>query len=804
MPTGMNDTDTGCDASSQKDYIETASRDAELDAARYRASQLNSVITLIPLNTMANVMCGLLTIVVLWPSVPSEWLLIWGALLLGVISPSFYRWAKVSKPLRQPAHVSHSTLTHCVAHAGVLAVCWSLPAIVTFQLLANDQQLFLTAVTTGMMCAGGFVLYTIRQAAILYTSIIAASSVVVLLLSDITIWPHMLLLLFIYWLILSTVINTASEVFKAHVFSDLASERQSQVITLLLTDFEQSTADVLWQLDANLCIENSGTKLSQLFGDQSRQLNGQSFISLVKELHNNLPEDFIHPASLGLYELDRALKGGRSFRNLEFPVRIAQHLAWWSVTATCGEDRRWRGVIADNTVNYETSRIAWKLANQDTVTGLSNRRAFYEAIDTLFRKIKPDHTHAVLCIDLDRFKSVNDAFGHDSGDHLLQIVAARLSNHTRSSDVVARTGGDEFNVLLRNVTRTQAAEIGNQLLNSLQQPFQIGSNSVMAGASIGLAMIPEDGDGLDVIRKNADLALYKAKASGRGRLVSFSVRMADTAQQRLVLEQALREAMRNDELHLVYQPQQNLITGSISSVEALTRWHSPELGQVNTQTFISIAEDTGLIHSLGSWVLTQACAYLRKNSHLARLAVNVSPLQLVSPRIVQDIKNIIKEASIDPQRLELEITETVLLDDNHGAAEKLKSLKEFGVRIALDDFGTGYSSLRYLRRFPFDKIKIDRSFILDLTQENSSNAIVAAVISMARAMQMEVVAEGVETQETLDALRLIGCDTVQGYCISHPLKEEDMARYMADAQPGTSVASIESYDENGNTNSTPR
>lgn len=760
--------------------FDLATYDTSTNQARYRASQLETVTHLITMNVIGNLICGALTVAVMYPTASSEVLFIWSSLLVFLMLPPLIAKYRRSRRAEPKPTASQRSIQRCTLHAIALSSCWTLPGLLFFTTSEPEQQTFLVAITAGMMCAGGFSLYPIRAAALFYTAILGVCAAFVLLKSTLATSVWLLLLLVVYGVILNIIINNSYQVFRNKVFAGFRIEKRKRVTELLLTNFQRSTTDVLWQLDSQLRIQHATPSLSKKLKRSIEHLNGQNFLAILKAQQEGLPTDYAPAHDLGHHKLEEVFASNQAFHDQELPVGHHGAVCWWAITGQKIEDGSWVGCITDNTEKRNAHLEAWELAHKDSVTDLANRRAFSEAVSSLLRSMEKDpedDTHAVLCIDLDRFKSVNDAFGHDSGDHLLKIVAARLSKHTRYPDVVARTGGDEFNVLLRHVSHQDACNIAHRMIQSLEQPCQIGCNSVLAGASIGLAMIPANGTTVDNIRKNADLALYEAKKRGRGQLVSFCPQMAETAHQKNVLEQALRLALPQQELFLVYQPQQNL-QGEMVSAEALLRWQSSELGMVDTQTFINIAEDTGQIHALGDWVIEEACLLLSQTPEIPCLAINASPLQLANPSFVDDIKARVAHYQLAPGRLELEITETVLLDDSHGAVQKLKELKNFGIRIALDDFGTGYSSLLYLKNFPFDKIKIDRSFIMELHQESTSLAIVESIINMAHAMEMEVVAEGVESTSIQDMLQEIGCDAVQGYGISMPLTRPDFLAYL--------------------------
>jgi diguanylate cyclase (GGDEF)-like protein len=384
-------------------------------------------------------------------------------------------------------------------------------------------------------------------------------------------------------------------------------------------------------------------------------------------------------------------------------------------------------------------------------------------------RLRRDESLAVLCLDLDRFKHVNDTLGHPIGDDLLQAVAVRLLGCVRESDVVARLGGDEFAVVQIGCNQpAEAAQLAARIIDVLSAPYDLKNHHVVVGASIGVAVTPTDGSDPDQLLKSADLALYRAKADGRGTYRFFEPAMDARAQTRRLLETELRTALRDGEFELYYQPIVQLRTDEIAAFEALVRWNHPRRGMVAPLDFISVAEESGLIVRLGAWVLRNACAEAATWSKPVRVAVNLSPMQFKSPELAQTVFSAIAASGLAPDRLELEITESALLQDTEATLATLHQLRSFGVRIAMDDFGTGYSSLSYLRSFPFDKIKIDRSFIHELSTRGDCQAIVRAVTGLGSSLGIATTAEGVETHEQLKLLRREGCTEVQGYLFSPP------------------------------------
>lgn len=427
-------------------------------------------------------------------------------------------------------------------------------------------------------------------------------------------------------------------------------------------------------------------------------------------------------------------------------------------------------------------RIA-RLARHDDLTDLPNRTFFSETLDLWLREQDEREQIAVFCLDLDRFKVVNDTLGHGAGDALLKQVAARMRYCGGPRSFVARFGGDEFAIVQECPDQPAgAAELADEILTCLTKPFELEGRQITIGVSIGIAVAgPELTDANRLIR-NADLALYRAKAEGRNQHRFFAAEMDDWLHNRRLLELDLRRAIANGELELLYQPVFHASTRSLSSFEALLRWHHPERGTILPDEFIPIAEETGLVASIGEWVLRTACFEAHNWPLHIHLAVNLSPAQLHSSNLVGTVANALAAAGLIPERLELEVTENVLLGDAETALAKLHSLRSMGVRIVMDDFGTGYSSLSNLRAFPFDKIKIDRSFVSDLASNREALAIVRAVRDLGRSFEMSVTAEGVETEAQLQQLQAEGCNEVQGYLFGRPLPAADLRRFMDESE----------------------
>jgi diguanylate cyclase (GGDEF)-like protein len=421
-----------------------------------------------------------------------------------------------------------------------------------------------------------------------------------------------------------------------------------------------------------------------------------------------------------------------------------------------------------------------QMAHHDSLTGLSNRSYFRDQLTRSFDRVEQDGgSFDLLFIDLDQFKLINDSLGHRIGDLLLATIGERLKRAVNEDDTVARLGGDEF-AIIRFAKRPEDTNLlVDRVMKAVALPYDIEGHRLFITSSIGIARAPDDGNDPELLLANADLALYRAKAEGRGRRRFFEAEMNERVRARQLLERDLRTATSEDQFELNYQPQLNLSSGRISGFEALLRWRHPERGLIPPLDFIPLAEDTGLIVPVSQWLLGEACREARTWPDDIKLAVNLSPVHFRSGTLVHDVVGALSLSGLEPSRLELEITESVLLDDNKTTMQALHELRRWGVGISIDDFGTGYSSFTYLRMFPFDKIKIDQSFVRDLPTKKDSTAIVRAIIGVASTLGMVTTAEGVETQEQLTYLQAEGCTEVQGYLISRPLLTTDVRRILA-------------------------
>ncbi len=467
---------------------------------------------------------------------------------------------------------------------------------------------------------------------------------------------------------------------------------------------------------------------------------------------------------------------------LNVKVLKASCETWWEISASPslgsnGKFLGYHGTARDITESLEKSRASERLAQYDSLTGLANRLRMSHQIEqtlAVFRQSK--RSCAVLLLDLDQFKKVNDTLGHPAGDELLKQVAERIKKIFSHRGEIGRLGGDEFQIILPDIEdRGELADLSKRVVQMLSQPYSIEGSRAIIGCSVGIAIAPYDGVEASELIKAADLALYAAKDSGRGTYRFYSSELSNRATFRQELEDGLQDALANDQFVVEYQPIVDSGTHKVACLEALLRWDHPERGRISPADFIPVAEELGIITEIGEWILMEVCNHLAKCPPEIRAAVNVSPIQFASADFVQSVQKTISKAQIDPSRIELEITESVFVGDLEHALDVFQRLKKLKVRLALDDFGTGYSSLSYLRDAPFDKLKIDQSFVRGCTAPDTNNgALVAAIVSMAKALGMETVAEGMETKDELEVIKCHGADYLQGFIFSSAMRIDEL------------------------------
>ena len=444
------------------------------------------------------------------------------------------------------------------------------------------------------------------------------------------------------------------------------------------------------------------------------------------------------------------------------------------------------GIITDISGIKQTEKELEEIALHDSLTHLPNRLLCNARIEHEIQKsIRNGNLVAVMFLDLDMFKNINDSFGHSMGDELLKEVASRIGYNVREEDTFARLGGDEFVIVIGSLKNRDGASIfAKNILEIFSKPFQINEFEIFSGVSIGISIYPDDGDNFDELLRNADSAMYSAKAKGRNNFQFYEVSLTEKVSERLNMETLLRRAIENNELSIKYQPQYSIKNNKIIGLEALLRWNNPELGEVMPDKFIPIAEETGLIMEIGRWTLLNSCrqlkTFLNSGNSSLQMAINLSSRQFWEPGLEKTVKKIIEETGINPKNLEFEITESVLMQDTDQIYEILNNFHEMGITISIDDFGTGYSSLSYITRFPISRLKIDRSFLLNIHSDKKAAEMIISIIALAHSMKLKVIAEGVETVEQLSYLEGHGCDEIQGFYFSKPISPEEMEKLLQD------------------------
>jgi diguanylate cyclase (GGDEF)-like protein len=619
----------------------------------------------------------------------------------------------------------------------------------------------------------------------------------------------------------------------------LAVHRLADFPMFISVGVDTSAALAIWQKETDVLLGAGGLAaltvalMIFLIGRQQAQAHNSSMQMLALEKHrldtamNNMSQGLImfdaaervvvcNDLYIAMYGLSREIvKPGCSFLEVlqcraaagnflhndpeQYRADVVAELALGKVSSRIFETGDGREVLVTNspmtaggwvaTHNDITERRRAEakieyMAHHDALTDLPNRLQLYEQLRQLLARTRQGLHVAVFCLDLDRFKDVNDAHGHAVGDLLLKAVADRLRQCVRDADLVARLGGDEFAIMQAGASQpTDATSLASRLIEVIGAPYELGGEQVTVDLSIGIALAPGDGLDPEQLLKNADMALYRAKSDGHGLYRFFEPEMDARMQARRKLEIDLRKAIANGEFELFYQPLVDMKTEYVTGFEALIRWHHPERGMIPPLDFIAVAEETGLIVPIGDWVLRQACAEAATWPSNVKIAVNLSPIQFKNKILLPSVVSALAASGLSPNRLELEITESVLLQDSGATLAVLHELRGLGVRISMDDFGTGYSSLSYLRKFPFDKIKIDQSFIFDMSNHDDSLAIVRAVIAMGSGLGIATTAEGVETAEQFKQLKLEGCTEVQGYLFSPPRPAAEVKGLLASINP---------------------
>jgi diguanylate cyclase (GGDEF)-like protein len=706
-----------------------------------------------------SVVCALAIFWVLRRSAPAVPLLTWTALLIAA------NWVML-RARRRAAGYGVGAIARsgywAVAEAAVIAGLWC--ALGAFALEGQPAATqMLVAGALGTMMAGAFLLVMVPLAAAIWAAVLAAG----LLFAGhhAGVEPLGPLLLLGGYLCVILIACLTIESLLARQFAVVGEERVSrEAIGLLLKEYEEQGAGWLWQIDANNQLTYVSPRICTLLGRSTRQLLGQSL-----------------PVVLGLDgALGSALLTRDPFSGLDMEIDTAVGRRIISVSGNpifnaAGVFGGYRGVGCDITDARRSQDRLTHMASMDVLTGLPNRQRLRELLAEAIGEAERTHCAcAILFLDLDGFKPVNDSFGHRIGDAVLQTVASRRATVVGTGGQVGRLGGDEFAVVVRDGQSRKAIEdLAMWLIAAVAEPFLFESLEIRIGVSIGGAFAPVDGNTVDDLLVKADLALYQAKSQGRGTFVAFDAKMQRAVEDRVRMEQDLRLALKREQLIVYYQPIVSAATQAVVGFEALLRWKHPELGFIPPNKFIPVAEETGMIADIGEWVIRTACRDAAMWPDDIFVSVNISPRQLVIPALPNIVSEALVRSHLPPNRLELEVTESVFMSDSDGSLDVLRRVRGLGVGIALDDFGTGYSSLGYLNKTIFHTLKIDGSFVRDAAVRSETVAIIRAIVALANGFRMTITAEGVETKEDFERMREFGCHKIQGYLFGRPMPHED-------------------------------
>lgn len=736
------------------------------DAAFYEAEQLRASLRQLALATPPALALMGLTIGYFW-RVLSQPIPLALSALISLMVAALGIWAL--RELRRPPGVARGVRLAGFALL-VLGAIWSALGVYLFVVGVERERALVLAVLAAQMASGAWLFSAYAPYSLSWVAGIVAVAELSLLRFVPEGYGAILLLVPLFGFSLSTAALQTSRVFLLRLKAERHLAREHDLVGLLLHDFEQNAADWLWEIDGEGRLRHVSVRLAELLGTTASLLSARSFVDVLAEL-SETPDELRR-------ELSTRFSKKEPFRDLVLALKVRGQERYWSLkaqptVASGPTPDGFRGVGADVTVLRQREAELLRVANTDSLTGLGSRHQFQERLRSCLGTKRAPGECTLFLIDLDNFKAVNDSLGHGAGDALLSAVGARLTSLALGDTLVARLGGDVFAFLEPRFLDTKAATVqAEAIVRAIGAPLLLSEHRIEMGVSIGIGRAPDDGQSTEELLRSADLALYASKARPSQTFSFYSPKLKAVAESKFSMLGELRDAIRSQALTVYYQPLYDLEKGALVAFEALVRWVHPERGMIAPAEFIPLAEDSGLIVDLGPWVLAKACAEATTWPSHIRVAVNVSPVELERTQVPTSVAQALAATGLAPQRLELELTESALLQDAQGTIEVLSRLRKLGVRIGIDDFGTGFSSLSYLRLFPLDKLKIDRSFVAALGQgdeRGSAEAIVRAIHDLARALRLEVVAEGIETAAQADTLRRLGCRIVQGYAYGRPM-----------------------------------
>ena len=751
-----------------------------------RAAQLNAGRQLAMFMLSANVIGAAMVILLAADLVPAWARISWGAVVAAVSATIAFR--RLSSAYRNAPTAPIEAVRDTVLEGVALGAVWSVPPIAIGTQADMATSLGLWIILSALMAASSVAMAALPLATIGFLAILGGSISAMLFFMSGPL-PAAGVLLFTFLLMLGCFGRAKSLVIIRA--NEIALSERDETVSLLLNDDEDMSADWLWETDAARRVVRASPRFAYAVGLDPVKINNLPFLQVLAG-----PCWETGKFSAGLHALANKLKNREAFRDLLLPVQFDGTDRYWEIAATPRFDETgvfvgFRGVGSDVTEARLSAEKINRMARFDVLTGLPNRLLINETLAGAMADAEQWNTRcAFVMIDLDRFKAINDTLGHPVGDRMLMQVGDRLRALIQDGDVVGRLGGDEFALVIRDASDSARIDrIARSIIESIARPYEIDQNMLYIGASLGIAIGPRDGRTAETLVRSADLALYRSKEAGGGTHNIYEPQLHAVAEERRVLEMALRTALTNGEMLLHYQPVVSAKTGTLTGFEALLRWYNPDLGNISPVKFIPLAEDTRLIGPIGEWVLRTACMEAAGWASPVRVAVNVSPEQLNNPNFVSIVASALANSGLAPDRLELEVTESVFMREGTGATKVLERILDLGVKLSLDDFGTGYSSLGYLSRTRFSSIKIDRSFVQGASKKvPEAIAIIRAVVALAQSLGMATTAEGVETEDEHRMVYELGCTKVQGYYFGRPLPVEEARAVAARARPDASVA----------------
>ncbi|WP_265562312.1 putative bifunctional diguanylate cyclase/phosphodiesterase [Sphingomicrobium arenosum] len=752
-------------------------RQAMVGAVRWR--QVNQFTRIGPKVIMGNLFIAAVNAGVMMPYIPTVELAIW--LVTCLVLGGMFAWRHY-RLTHDPAYRAARPASFASATLGTVATTflwWAVP-LLWFVHLPPSIQLIVAGLGVVLMSTGAFMLVYVPPASVGYTLLMSVGGLI--MAAQLGSLPlAILMILYCIALVMASLV-IARELF-IQTRSQMELAEMGELVELL-RELDAPGSGGLWELDSDFNFTKMSQALTGAVGLSADKVRGRSVFRMID------PDGRYRNMSSGVRQLFTAFREQTAFRDVVVPQVYTDR--WWSLSGRphYDEDGKligWKGVASDVTESRTANVDALGAARSDPLTGIANRLLIRELLEqALLGQMNSHGGCALLLVDLDRFKLVNDTLGHAIGDKLLCAIAERLEKVVGGEGHVGRQGGDEFAIIWHgDIDRYSLSGLAERIISEVSRGVTIGAANINVGATIGIAIGPEDGNREDRMMRSADLALYSAKRSGRGGYAFYDHAMLEAAEDHRLLENDVREALKNDDMRLAYQPIVDAATGKMVGREALLRWRHPTRGEIAPDRFIPIIEDAGLIHQIGDWVIREACNEAARWDDQVRVAVNISAAQLTGAGLAKTVVNALALSGLHPHRLELEVTETVFLGDDPDTLASIERLRGLGVRMVLDDFGKGYSSFGYLSRAHFSKIKIDASFVRAAAAgDQQCVAIVNAILALASGLGIETTAEGVETAAQADIMRELGVGSLQGYLFGRPeilgVNVVDMAKHRRD------------------------